>query len=92
MESVFTGYNLNFSLGSNDSVVASMSKKWDTIDRAYNYYPNIISHYIEEKDNTVGRDAFLLFQNNQKATFLSYGIIKDKNKIPEITSTTPVTT
>ncbi len=75
-----------------NSSYASIGRKWYTLDRAYSYYPNIISHYVEHQGNTVGRDSFLLHVNFAGATQLSYGIIRDKNRLPEVSSTVIVTT
>ena len=81
MSDAFTGYNLKFSLASNNSF-ASIGRKSYTIDRTYTYSPNIITTFIEHKDNSLGTDAFMLYQNNVGATLLNYGIIRSKDKLP----------
>lgn len=90
---LFSGYNLKVTLGSNSSC-AEMNPKWSMLDQRNQYFPNIISHYIEPKDNSVGRDSFLLYKDLSGTTFISYGIIKDKDKasLPEVNSTAIVTT
>jgi hypothetical protein len=87
----FSGYNLNVTLGSNNSW-AAVSQKWSILDRKNQYFPNIISHYIEPKDNSVGRDSFLLYKDLVGTTMISYGIIKDKSSLPETNATAIVTT
>ena len=90
MADTFSGYNLNITLAS-ESNLASMTRKWQILDRSLNYFPNIISHYVEQKDNTVGNDSFLLYQNLAGATILTYGTIKKQGYLPEINSTAIVT-
>lgn len=87
----FSGYNLNVTLGSNNSW-ASVSNKWQMLDQRNQYFPNIISHYVEPKDNSVGRDSFLLYKDYIGSTMLSYGIIKNTFSLPEVSSTAVVTT
>jgi hypothetical protein len=62
------------------------------LEQRNQYFPNIISHYIEPKDNSVGRDSFLLYKDLTGSTLISYGIIQDKKKLPEVNSTAIVTT
>lgn len=88
---LFSGYNLDVTLGSNNSW-AAVSKKVNLLDQRNQYFPNIISHFIEPKDNSVGRDSFLLYKDMLGSTMLSYGIIRDKNYLPEVNSTAIVTT
>jgi hypothetical protein len=90
MDRSFSGYNLNITLATNNSF-ASLTRKWDTLDRRGGYYPGIISHYIEPKDNGVGRDSFLLYKQG-KAVMLTYGVIRNKDLLPEINSTAIITT
>lgn len=87
----FSGYNLNLRIGA-EKPWASVSQKWNILDRKVQYFPKIISHYVEPKNNTVGRDSFLLYNDFSGATWLSYGIIRNKNSLPEISSSTIVTT
>lgn len=61
------------------------------IDRANYTFENIISHYVQPKDNSVGQDSFLLYSDS-KGIHLSYGIIREKNRLPDINSTVTVTT
>ena len=78
---LFSGYNLKVTLGSNNSW-ADMTPKCAMLDQRNHYFPTIISHYIEPKDNTVGRDSFLLYKDFANTTFISYGIIRDKGSLP----------
>lgn len=87
----FSGYNLKVTLGSNNSW-AAVSQKWNMLDQKNQYFPNIISHYIEPKDNSVGRDSFLLYKDLVGTTMLTYGILKDKTSLPVTNSTAIVTT
>lgn len=77
MSKTFTGYNLAISLGSNNSW-ASVTPKWQQLDRLSAYFPNIISHFVEAKDNTVGRESFLLYKDTSGAIKLTYGLIRDQ--------------
>jgi hypothetical protein len=52
------------------------------MDEKKQYFPKIISHYIEPKDNTVGKDSFLLYKSTTGAIMLTYGIIRDKSLLP----------
>ena len=54
MSQSFSGFNLNITLGK-ESDVASIGRKWSIIDRVNQSFPNIISHYVETRHNTVGR-------------------------------------
>lgn len=85
----FTGYNLKVSLGTNSSF-ASVSSKWYLLDERNQYFPSIISHYIEPKDNSIGRDSFLLYRDLTGSTLLTYGIIRDKSTLPQVNSTVVV--
>lgn len=87
----FQGYNLKVTIGGNKSW-ADVSQKWYMLDQRNQYFPKIISHYIEPKDNSVGRDSFLLYKDLMGTTMLSYGIIKDKTTLPQVDSTAIVTT
>lgn len=87
---LFSGYNLKITLGSNNSW-ADMTPKWAMLDQRNQYFPSIISHYIEPKDNTVGRDSFLLYKDITGATFISYGILRENGSLPEVNSTAVVT-
>ncbi len=87
----FSGYNLDVKLGSNNSW-AAVSKKVNMLDQKNQYFPNIISHYVEPKDNSVGRDSFLLYKDLTGTIMISYGIIRDKNQLPAANSTAIVTT
>lgn len=91
MSDVFSGYNLNITLGSKNPW-ASITPKWQILDRRNAYFPNIISHYVEPKENTVGRDSFLLYKDFTGSVMLSYGIIRDKGSLPVVNSTAIVTT
>jgi hypothetical protein len=90
MSDTFSGYNLNITLASNNTI-ASISRKFEILDRHNSYFPNIISHYIEPRDNSVGNDSFLLYQNNAGAHVLAYGQIKRDGMLPEINSSVIVT-
>ena len=90
MSDTFSGYNLNISLGSPDPI-ASVNRKSAVIDSKVYDFPNIISHYVEQKGNGVGKDSFLLFKDKANRTMLSYGIITDKYRLPDINSTAVVT-
>jgi hypothetical protein len=91
MSDLFSGYNLEITQGSNNSF-AAISKKWYDLDQALSYYPNIISHFVEKQDNTVGRDAFLLYKNNAGAIMLTYGILDKKDRLPSVNSTAIIET
>lgn len=60
------------------------------MDTKYSYFPNIISHYLEPKDNTVGKDSFLLYRDNAGTIKLAYGQIKRDGSLPEINSTVDI--
>ena len=42
---------------------------------------------MEKKDNTVGKDSFLLYKNTAGQIMLSYGVIRNKNRLPDVGST-----
>ncbi|CAM6004635.1 unnamed protein product [Sphagnum balticum] len=90
MATSFTGYNLNISLLSQNSF-ATLSSKWEILDSRNAYFPGIISHYVEPRFNSVGRDSFLLYKDLTGTIFLSYGIIRNRDQLPDVTSTTIVT-
>jgi hypothetical protein len=90
MSSTFSGYNLNITVASNNSW-ADITQKWHLLDRKEAYYPGLISHYVEPKDNSVGRDSFLLYKDATGTVLLSYGIIRDKGYLPDVKSTAIVT-
>lgn len=54
-------------------------------------FTNIISYYVEPKGNTVGQDSFLLYSDSS-GIHLSYGIIRDKNRLPDVNSTVTIPT
>ena len=85
VSSMFQGYNLNVTTAV-DYPFASVSRKWNVLDRVNTYFPNVISHYIEPKDNSVGRDSFLLYKDNGGTIWLNYGIIRSKDRLPETSS------
>jgi hypothetical protein len=62
------------------------------LDQKNQYFPNIISHYVEPKDNSMGRDSFLLYKDLVGTVMLSYGVFVDNKRLPVINSTTIVTT
>jgi hypothetical protein len=62
------------------------------LDQKNQYFPNIISHYVEPKDNAMGRDSFLLYKDLVGSTMLSYGVFVDDKRLPVVNSTTIVTT
>jgi hypothetical protein len=90
MDDSFSGYNLNIELTSNNSF-ATVSKKFRELDRRNAYIPSIISHYMEHKDNGVGRDAFILYKDFTGSIHFNYGIIRSKSSLPELNSTALVT-
>jgi hypothetical protein len=61
-----------------------------TLDRSYHYYPRIISHLVEQKENTVGTEFFILNKDNSNTTLLSYGLIRNKGRIPDIHASIPI--
>lgn len=89
MADTFYGYNLEIVLPA-ENPIASISKKWQVLDTKYNYFPNIISHYLEPKDNTFAKDSFLLYRDNAGTIKLSYGQIKRDGFLPEINSTVEI--
>ena len=74
LSNIFSGYNLDITLAK-ESNIASVSRKWNVLDRANMTFQTIISHYVENRHKTVGRDSFLLYSNNA-GVHLSYGIIR----------------
>jgi len=54
MDESFSGYNLEIELTSNNTF-ATLSKKLVELDRRNSYLSNMVSHYIEKKDNGVGK-------------------------------------
>lgn len=91
LSDIFTGYNLNITIPSNNSF-ARITPKWSVLDRRDSYFPGIISHFVEMRDNTVGTDSFLLYKDLTGAVHFTYGVIKTKNSLPEINSTALITT
>jgi len=91
MSTAFSGYNLNITIGTNNSW-ADVTRKWHLLDQRPAYFPNLISHYVEPKDNSVGRDSFLLYKDATGTVMLSYGLIRDKGQLPVVNSTAIVTT
>lgn len=91
MDDSFSGYNLDIQLTSNNSF-ATLSKKLRELDRRNSYIPSIISHYIEHKDNGIGRDSFILYKDFSGSVHFTYGIIRSKSSLPELNSTVVVTT
>ncbi len=87
----FTGYNLKVTLGTNNTWT-SISEKSYMLDQKNQYFPNIISHYVEPKDNSMGRDSFLLYKDLVGTVMLSYGVFVDDKRLPVVNSTTIVTT
>jgi hypothetical protein len=77
-------------LTSNNSFV-TLSKKFKELDRRNAYLPSIISHYMEHKDNGMGKDSFILYKDFSGSIHFNYGIIKSKNSLPELNSTAIVT-
>lgn len=86
MADTFSGYNLQINLVG-ENPIASISRKWEVLDTKKTYFANIISHYLEPKDNTVGKDSFLLYRDNAGTIQLAYGQIKKDGFLPDINST-----
>ena len=79
----FSGYNLDIKVASpNSSNYATVTNKFIQLDRRGGYIPNIISHFVEQNGNGVGKDTFILYKDQQGSIHLNYGIIKDKNQLP----------
>ena len=91
MSNFFSGYNLHITKGTNNSF-ADIHRKQYVMDEKKQYFAQIISHYVQPKDNSVGRDSFLLYKSSTGAIMLTYGIIRDKSLLPETSSTLIVTT
>jgi len=91
MAQSFSGYNLDIQLTSNNTF-ATMSKKIRELDRVNTYLANVISHYIEKKDNGVGKDSFILFKDFTGSYRFTYGVITDKSSLPQFNVTNIVTT
>ena len=81
MADSFSGYNLNIELTSNNSF-ATLSKKFRELDKRNTYIPSIISHYIEHKDNGLGKDSFILYKDFTGSIHFTYGIIRSKSTLP----------
>jgi len=91
MAQSFSGYNLDIQLTSNNTF-ATLSKKLRELDRMNTYIFEMVSHYIEKKDNSVGRDSFILYKDMTGSYHFSYGTINDKNSLPQFNTTMIVTT
>lgn len=91
MSSSFSGYNLDITIPS-DVTFATVSKKLRELDRINTYITEIISHYVEKKDNTVGRDSFMLYKDITGSYHFTYGQITDKRSLPHFNTTMVVTT
>lgn len=61
------------------------------MDRKNQYFPSIISHYIEHKDNGVGNDSFILYKDATGSVHFSYGQIKSRGSLPELQTTGIIT-
>ena len=86
----FSGFNLDIQLTSNNTF-ATMSKKLRELDRRNSYIFEMVSHYIEKKDNTVGKDSFILYKDITGAYHFTYGMIGDKTSLPTMNTTMIVT-
>ena len=86
----FSGYNLNINITSKN-LFATMSPKIIELDRQDVYLANIISFYIEKKDNTVGTQSFVLYSDMSGSTHFTYGSITNINLLPQMNSTIFVT-
>ncbi len=69
-----------------------MSKKFRELDRINTYFYEVVSHYIEKKDNGVGKDSFILYKEITGSYHFAYGNITDKRVLPHIHTTKIVTT
>ncbi len=56
------------------------------------YIAQVISHYVEKKDNGVGKDSFILYKDITGSFHFTYGVISDKNSLPQFNTTMIVTT
>ena len=54
MAQLFSGYNLDIELASNNSFV-KINKKFIEVDRMNTYLQGLIAHHIEHKDNDWGK-------------------------------------
>ena len=56
------------------------------------YIFEMVSHYIEKKDNGVGKDSFILYKDITGSYHFTYGVITDKTSLPTFNTTMIVTT
>lgn len=91
MDDYFSGYNLNFTLASNNTF-ATVKNRLTKIDERNVYYPNIISHYVEHDGNDWGKDAYILYVDMTGSIIFTYGKIVDQTHIPDLAETVIVST
>jgi hypothetical protein len=91
MSESFSGYNLDITIPA-DITFATVSKKLRELDRISSYFAEIVSHYIEKKDNSVGKDSFILYKDITGSYHFAYGQITDKRSLPHFNTSFIVTT
>jgi hypothetical protein len=80
---IFSGYNLDIKLASNNSF-ASVTEKLIQLDKRGAYLPNIIAHQVEKNGNTWGKESYIMYKDISGAIHFAYGIQKDDHEVPEM--------
>lgn len=91
MSQSFSGYNLDITIPEGINF-ATVSKKLRELDRINTYISEIVSHYVEKKDNTIGKNSFMLYKDITGSYHFTFGQFVDKTTLPHYNTTVVVTT
>lgn len=82
---MFSGYNLNLTLASNNSI-GKLVGRIEKIDEQAGHYHNVIDQHIEHDGNGWGKDSYILYHDSTQTIF-QYGVVNSQAHLPEFNLT-----